>query len=159
MQKNGTLCLSDCANWTNIGVSDNKLGRAVLVTPPALATQPKELSRTATVPTPRPRVKPTRTVQLVSRPDPVGLLAITVGKERTAYLLERIPADFGAAFSLTKLELVEAEPGVHELRRADPYHVHFDRTLGDSCDCKGFVAHRHCKHRDALAELIGQGLL
>jgi hypothetical protein len=55
--------------------------------------------------------------------------------------------------------LVEIEPRVHEQRNADTYHVHFDRTLGDSCDCKGFVAHRHCKHRDALAELRGRGLL
>jgi hypothetical protein len=113
----------------------------------------------ATVPTPRPRVKPARTVQLVSRPDPIGLLEITVGKERTGYLLERIPADFGAAFALTKLVMVEIEPGVHEQRPDYTYHVHFDAALGDSCDCKGFVAHRHCKHRDAMAELRRQGLL
>jgi hypothetical protein len=113
----------------------------------------------ATVRTSRPRVKPARTVQLVSRPDPIGLLAITVGKGRTAYLLESIPADFGAAFALTKLALVEIEPGVFEQRPDYTYHVHFDATLGDSCDCKGFVAHRHCKHRDALAELVRRGLL
>jgi hypothetical protein len=107
----------------------------------------------------RKPVKPARTVVLLSRPDPIGLLAILTGTDRTDYLLERVPADFGAAYSLTKLELVQVEPGVHEQRQAEPYHVHFDRTLGDSCDCKGFVAHRHCKHRDALAELIGQGLL
>jgi hypothetical protein len=101
----------------------------------------------------------------VSRPDPIGLLAITAGKDRTSYLLECIPADFGAAFSLTKLELVEAEPGVHELRRADLYHVHFDKALGDSCTCVGFLHHgmckdgKGCKHIAALAELRGQGLL
>jgi hypothetical protein len=113
----------------------------------------------ATVPTPRPRVKPARAVQLLRRPDPIGLLAITVGKGRTSYLLERFPADFGAAFALTKLALVEIEPGVHEQRNAETYHVHFDAALGDSCDCRGFVAHRHCKHRDALAELVRRGLL
>ncbi len=113
----------------------------------------------ATVPTTRPRVKPARTVQLLDRPDPIGLQAITVGKARTAYLLKRVPADFGAAYSLTKLALVEVDPGVFEQRPDDTYHVHFDATLGDSCDCKGFVAHRHCKHRDALAELARRGLL
>ncbi len=113
----------------------------------------------ATVPTPRPRVKPARTVQLVSSPDPIGLLAITVGKVRTSYLLERVPADFGAAFALTKLALVEVATGVFEQRPEYTYHVHFDAQLGDSCDCKGFVAHRHCKHRDALAELVRRGLL
>ena len=64
-----------------------------------------------------------------------------------------------AAFALTKLALVEVATGVYEQRNADTYHVHFDATLGDSCDCRGFVAHRHCKHRDALAELRGRGLL
>jgi hypothetical protein len=100
-----------------------------------------------------------RTVQLLGRHDPIGSLAITVGKARNSYILQRVPADFGTAFALTKLVLVEIEPGVHEQRYAETYHVHFDRTLGDRCDCRGFVAHRHCKHRDALAELIGQGLL
>ena len=113
----------------------------------------------ATVRTPRPRVKPARTVQLLGRPDPVGLLAITVGKGRTAYLLKPVAADFGAAFALTKLVLVEVDPGVFEQRPDYTYHVHFDATLGDSCDCKGFVAHRHCKHRDALAELSRRDLL
>src|SRR5437868_3453348 len=112
-----------------------------------------------TVPTPRPRVKPACHVQLLGRPDSVGLVAITVGRKRTCYLLERVAADFGAAFALTKLVMVEIEPGVHEQRPDYTYHVHFDAALGDSCDCRGFVAHRHCKHRDALAELARRGLL
>jgi hypothetical protein len=113
----------------------------------------------------RKPVKPTRTVELLSRPDPIGLLAITIGKDRACYLLERVPADFGSAFSLTKLVLVEIEPGVHEQRRADTYHVHFDATLGHSCTCLGFW-HRGmgkdgkgCRHLAALAELLGRGLL
>jgi len=119
----------------------------------------------ATVPTSRPRVKPARTVALLGRPDPIGLLAITVGKDRSQYLLERIPADFGTAFALTKLVLVEVATGVFEQRHADTYHVHFDATLGDSCTCIGFLHHgmckdgKGCKHIAALAELRGQGLL
>ena len=113
----------------------------------------------------RKPVKPARTVELLSRPDPIGLLAITVGKDRTGYLLERVPADFGAAYGLTKLVLVEIEPGVHEQRCADTYHVHFDATLGDSRTCLGFLHHgmckdgKGCRHIAALAELRGQGLL
>src|SRR5579859_5442943 len=113
----------------------------------------------ATVPAHRPRVKTTRHVQLLNRPDPVGLLAITVGKERTSYLLERVPADFGAAFALTKLALVEIEPGVHQQQADCVYHVHLDRELGDSCDCKGFIRWRRCKHHGAVAELVRRGLL
>ncbi len=107
----------------------------------------------------RKPVKPARTVQLLGRPDPIGLLAITVGKLRNSYMLERVAVDFGAAYALTKLALVEVATGVFEQRPEYTYHVHFDKALGDSCDCKGFVAHRHCKHRDALAELRTQGLL
>jgi hypothetical protein len=113
----------------------------------------------------RKPVKPARTVALLSRPDPIGLLAIIVGKDRSDYLLERIPADFGAAFALTKLELAQVEPGVYEQRRAEPYHVHFDKSLGHSCTCLGFL-HRGmgqdgkgCRHIAALAELRGRGLL
>jgi hypothetical protein len=113
----------------------------------------------------RKPVKPARTVQLLGRPDPIGLLAITVGKDRNSYLLERIPADFGAAYALTKLVMVEVATGVYEQRHAETYHVHFDRTLGDSCTCLGFLHHgmgkdgKGCKHIAALAELRGQGLL
>ena len=113
----------------------------------------------------RKPVKPARAVQLLGRPDPIGLLAITVGKLCNSYLLVRVPADFGAAFALTKLALVEIEPGVHEQRCADTYHVHFDATLGDSCTCLGFLHHgmgkdgKGCRHIAALAELRGQGLL
>jgi hypothetical protein len=113
----------------------------------------------------RKPVKPARTVQLLGRPDPVGLVAITVGKGRTAYLLERVPADFGTAFALTKLELVQVEPGVYEQRQAEPYHVHLDKALGHSCTCLGFLHRgmckdgRGCRHIAALAELRGRGLL
>ncbi len=107
----------------------------------------------------RQPVKPARTVQLVSRPDPIGLLAITVGTDRTCYLLERVPADFGAAFALTKLALVEVATGVFEQRPEYTYHVHLDRQLGDSCDCKGFIRWRRCKHHGAVAELVRRGLL
>jgi hypothetical protein len=119
----------------------------------------------ATVPTRRPRVKPSRSVALLSRPDPIGLLAITVGTERSQYLLERVPADFGTVFSLTKLELEEVEAGVFEQRRAGPHHVHFDKALGHSCTCLGFLHHglgkdgKGCRHLAALAEQLGRGLL
>jgi hypothetical protein len=54
---------------------------------------------------------------------------------------------------------------VFEQRQADPYHVHFDRTLGHSCTCLGFLHHgmgkdgKGCRHIAALAELLGRGLL
>ncbi len=110
----------------------------------------------------RKPVKPSRHVRLVSAPTParpVGLLAITVGNAPTSYLIESVPADFGSAFALTKLVMAEVEPGVREQQVECVYHVHFDATLGDSCDCRGFIRWHRCKHRDAVAELLRRGVL
>jgi hypothetical protein len=67
----------------------------------------------------------------------------------TSYHLRPLATDFGTAFELTKFSSAGGEV----------YHVHPDHQLGDSCDCKGFVAHRHCKHRNCIAELVRRGLL
>lgn len=38
------------------------------------------------------------------------------------------------------------------------YHVEITPTA-KTCDCKGGARHGHCKHGDALAALLGKGLL
>jgi hypothetical protein len=113
----------------------------------------------ATVQSSRPRVKPTRTCHLIDIGGGRQVLAITEWLKTTAhetkYHLKPIPADFGTAFELTKFS---TDGG-------DTYHVHFDRTLGHSCTCLGFLHHgmckdgRGCRHIAALAELLGRGLL
>jgi hypothetical protein len=89
-----------------------------------------------------------RLISLVRR----GLVKIVQGRAVDLYSVERVEADWGAAYRVCKVD----DAGVE---RADPYHVHFDDATGDSCDCKGFIAHRHCKHRDGLKALIVAGKL
>jgi hypothetical protein len=102
----------------------------------------------------RPRVKPARHVGLVIPPDggASGVVRITAGRVSADYALRPIPSQIGGrAFELTKLGL---------LADGECYHV---RLTGDarqdSCDCRGHVAHGHCKHVDALAALVAAGRL
>jgi hypothetical protein len=111
----------------------------------------------ATVRTSRPRVKPVRVIRLLSAPtaDRPGLVRITVGKLSTLYRLAVVPADHGAAFELTKCEVVANERGVFVTRYGDTYAV----NLAGSCECKGFLGHGHCKHLDGLRKLAMTGRL
>jgi hypothetical protein len=58
------------------------------------------------------------------------------------YFLSALASDWGRAFALTHLE---ADGGA-------TYHVNLTSD-GPCCDCKGFVAHRHCKHEESLRAL------
>jgi hypothetical protein len=97
----------------------------------------------------RSRVKPARSIHLLSAPaaGSPGLLRITVGKQATTYRLAVIPADFGAGYELTKLL-----PGGDD---GKTYAV----NLAGSCECKGFLGHGHCNHLDGLRKLAAEGLL
>jgi hypothetical protein len=97
----------------------------------------------------RSRVKPARSIRLLSAPAAgrPGLLRITVGGEVFTYRIAVIPADFGAGFELTKLL-----PGG---RDGESYAV----NLAGSCERKGFLSHGHCKHLDGLRKLVAEGLL
>src|SRR5579883_1069958 len=90
-------------------------------------------------------------VKLISLVRP-GLVRIVQGHNADLYSVQRVEADWGIAYRVCKVD----EAGVEQ---ADPYHVHFDAELGNSCDCKGFISHHHCKHRDGLRALIAAGKL
>jgi hypothetical protein len=109
----------------------------------------------ATVPTSRPRVKPARSIRLLSAPtaDRAGFVRISVGKLSTLYRITVIPADYGAGFELTKCEVVADERGVFVTRYGDTYAV----NLAGSCECKGFLKHGYCKHLDGLPKLATLG--
>ena len=95
-----------------------------------------------------PAPKPARFIRLCVRPPPenAGVLRITVGNESADYLLTEIAADFGRGFLLEKV--------CFDTPAA--YHVNID---GDNrtCECPGFLQHRHCEHSDGLAALIAAG--
>jgi hypothetical protein len=96
----------------------------------------------------KPRVKPARFISLLAN----GLVHIAQGHNADLYTLQRVEADYGVAFRICKADDAGAET-------ADPYHVHFDAETGDSCDCLGFLKHRHCKHCDGLKALLAAGKL
>ncbi len=121
---------------------------------------------TDTVPTctkPRaPRKKPTRTARYHRVNSVYGTLEMTFTTARTTtvvgYHIESIPSDFGRAFNVRKYasQVVDGEP--------TSYDVLLDITPeGDatrsSCECKGFIAHHHCRHLEALLALVWAGKL
>jgi hypothetical protein len=64
------------------------------------------------------------------------------------YWIERLPSDFGTAYTLTKI----APDG----KDADVYHVCVDNPQDSLCTCKGFESHGRCKHLSAC-QVIASG--
>jgi hypothetical protein len=73
-----------------------------------------------------------------------------VGKVSTDYALQEFRSEVGGrGFELVKTGL-EAD--------GECYHVRLTGNVRqDSCDCKGFARHSHCKHRDGLAAIVAAG--
>jgi hypothetical protein len=105
----------------------------------------------ATAPTRQRKPRPERRIRLELRPEPdaLGVVRIWIGKEYSDYFLTLLPSDFGRGFKVEKIGLHATEPG---------YAVNIDGEKR-SCECKGFLRHRHCKHADGLAALIAAGRL
>jgi hypothetical protein len=96
----------------------------------------------------RARVKPARIVRIVERsPQGDAVLYIAVGKAAAHYFVRPLPADFGSAYEVRKIGLAGFEPA---------YHVNLNGP-DSSCECKGFLHHRHCKHVEGLAALRSAG--
>jgi hypothetical protein len=69
--------------------------------------------------------------------------------EDTHYHLTAVPSDLGGvAFQVAHLEV---DGGWI-------YHVRLDGAAS-TCDCRGFEAHRHCKHVESLLALQAEGKL
>lgn len=109
---------------------------------------------TATATRARPAV--TRTCNLIGEPgfEQLHVEIATERKtkppkvERCVYLLRRLRSDWGRAFRLYKTG------GAPEV-----YDVLLDDEGRDHCDCKGFLSHGKCKHRDSLRVLVQAGRL
>jgi hypothetical protein len=79
------------------------------------------------------------------------VLALTQDKETVFYSLTDLDHGFGeAAFRLTK---AIGAPGEEA-----EYDVMIDGARS-TCECKGFLAHRHCKHLEGIEALIKSGKL
>jgi hypothetical protein len=101
----------------------------------------------------KPRAKPARSIRLVIPPaGGTGVIRITVAQQSTDYSVREFRSEVGGrAFELAKLGLTADGEVYHVRLTGDPRQ--------DSCDCKGFVRHSHCKHRDGLAALTAAGRL
>jgi hypothetical protein len=98
----------------------------------------------------RPRRKPPRTIRLVRSPsaDGVGVFCVSAGKESAFYALHEVPCEIGGrGFA------------VHRLGLGELYHVRVGAPEDCSCECKGFLAHGHCRHVLGLLALIREGKL
>lgn len=100
---------------------------------------------------PNPSIKPGNVnyVRLHSRPvgDMAGYFTIVKDGDDKSYFLRRLDNDLGGlAFE------------VQAFGSKDRYHVllHDDPAV-QSCDCRGFVAHGHCKHVEGLVALRDAG--
>jgi hypothetical protein len=99
----------------------------------------------------KPYVK--RTCRLWQPTQGIWVLTLTTFYKRKAaqdthYYLTAIPSDWGRAFEVKHLD---ADGG-------EVYHVNLTSD-GPCCDCKGFVAHSHCKHASSLTALDATGRL
>ncbi len=78
-----------------------------------------------------------------------GVIDLAVGKQTTTYRVWPEASESGRAFRLEKLADGET---------VEVYHVGID---GDrtTCDCRGFLHHRRCKHVEGLKALVAAGQL
>jgi hypothetical protein len=82
-----------------------------------------------------------------------GTLTLTQGrntKDIATYRLVEFRNALGRAFRLAKIAGgTDAE--------ADNYDVLIDPAGHDSCECRGFLRHGHCKHVSAVRSLLAEG--
>src|SRR5262245_40379575 len=135
--------------------SESQRGRRRLIHAPARGLHLSGVKAMSTVSAPRPPVKPRsrpqRFARLDARPavDEPAVLTLHVADKETDYWLYVQPSDVGEAFRLEKL--IPTEDGPAE--RGEVYQVCFQDQHNQTCECKGFLRHGHCKHLDSLKAL------
>jgi hypothetical protein len=89
--------------------------------------------------------RPVRTIRLLRRPrgDGIGVFCIQYGWERAFYPFREIRCDIGGrGFAVQRWGT----------RRV--YHVRVGQSEDCSCECKGFLFRRRCRHVQGLLMLI-----
>ena len=92
--------------------------------------------------------RPTRTVELILRPDAggPGAVSIAMGKREDTYTITPILSDYGRAYLVEKIA------------DGTTYAVNIDGRMS-ACECMGYLRHGHCKHVDTLRELHAAGTI
>jgi hypothetical protein len=100
---------------------------------------------------PRPQVKASRSVRVLLplRGNSAGVIRLAVGRQHADYLVRKLASDFGDAFRLSKV-------GV--FGDTSEYDINLSAE-GQTCECRGFLRHGHCKHVDGLKALRVAGQL
>jgi hypothetical protein len=91
-----------------------------------------------------------RSIRLVRAPgaDGVGVVCLRAGDEDTFYTVRELPCEIGGrGFA------------VHKTGLGALYHVRIGGPEDCSCECKGFLAHGHCRHVLGLLALAREGKL
>lgn len=91
-----------------------------------------------------------RSIRLEYSPaaDGIGMFSVTERKKTQYYAFREIPCEIGGrGFAVHRLGLDEA------------YHVRIGTVEECSCECRGFIAHNHCRHIMSLLALDKEGLL
>jgi hypothetical protein len=94
---------------------------------------------------PRERVKPVRTVRILTPPSAVlgiATIIIAAGQTEDAYQVTPIPSDFGMAYRVEKV----SDPDL------PTYEVCLEGN-GGHCGCKGWCHRGTCRHVEALQAL------
>jgi hypothetical protein len=81
-----------------------------------------------------------------------AILALTMGHSITHYIISEVGSDLAIGERGFQLDKMNAEC-------PDVYHVRVEADGHCSCCCRGYEAHQHCKHADAIAELLKRGEL
>jgi hypothetical protein len=81
-----------------------------------------------------------------------GLLTIDTKRSRAEYLLAEFHATNGRAFHFAKLTSgTDPESESYTVLCVKPGHGY------DSCECRGFHRHGHCKHVEAVKAILENG--
>lgn len=67
--------------------------------------------------------------------------------EQDSYVLSVLPAHPDVAAKAFRFRKTTGDQAVYDVRLTDAF--------GLECECKGFLAHRHCKHCDTLRAAEG----
>jgi hypothetical protein len=101
----------------------------------------------------------TRNIRIERPIDPTGRGAVRITTQEgqqepcsVVYACTVFGADFGLGVYLTK------EEGEGTDESCQSYTVNLD-GLTSTCECKGYLRHRHCKHVEGLLVLQGRGKL
>lgn len=97
------------------------------------------------------KVKAKRSLRFTPTSLTTGILAVTVGGEDDAYLVEEVGSDHGRCFRFDKLSGLK--------RQGDRYTVTVSGDGQQACQCPGHAYRQTCRHTAAARIIAERGLM